>query len=169
MDEPALNHLKELFKDMPRFPDGRIDYTNAKEIYGVSVVVEYEGKVLFLKRAGDLHFYPGLWNVVTGFIDEEIGSGEIALKELAEETGISGSKVGDMKFTKERLIKDPSSGITWHIFPVLVQLAAEPEININWEHTEFRWILPEDTTKYDRVPLVEENIRLALSVAEAKV
>lgn len=165
MDEPSLNRLNYLLKTLPKLPDGRIDYTNSKEIFSVTIVVEHEGKILFLKRAQDLHFFPGLWHVVSGFIDDEKPLGEHVFNELKEETGIDRSQIADIKFAAENLVTDPQNDMQWHIHPVLVRLSNRPDIKINWEHTEYRWIYPEDISKYDRIPMVEDNIRLALEQA----
>src|SRR3990167_4592428 len=127
MDDAKLQTaIKEAAKTIPLFPDGRIDYTNAKTIYGVSIIVEYDGQILFLKRAADLHFFPDLWNVLSGFIDEVCSLREITLKELQEETGITEDKIANLAFAKERHIQDPASGHEWYIFPVLVQLKEKP-------------------------------------------
>ena len=42
--------IKE-YEDLPRFPDGRIDYTHSPTAPIVACVIIYEGKVLIVKRS----------------------------------------------------------------------------------------------------------------------
>ena len=154
-DEGLQTTIEELAKTLPKFPDGRIDYTNAPVIYGVSIVVGYQGKILFLKRASDLHFYPDLWNVASGFIDQPIPLKDLTLKELREETAITEDQIANVAFANPRLVKDPLLDKTWHIYPALVELKAEPAVTINWEHTEYKWLRPEEVVHYDRMPALQ--------------
>src|SRR5579859_1785090 len=128
--EQVTKLIEELAQTLPKFPDGRIDYTNSKVIYAVSVVVEQAGEILLLKRNSDVHFYPNLWNVISGFIDEPIPIKQMALKELLEETGISHEQITNFALAAERRIDDANLRMQWHIFPVLVQLNRKPEVRI---------------------------------------
>lgn len=166
MDDAELSAtLKELAKTLPSFPDGRIDFTNANVIYGVSLVVQYQDQILFLKRNKDVHFYPNVWSVPSGFIDEPLPVKTIALKELAEETGITEADTEFIKVAPVRVFKDEAIGKQAHIFPVLIRLKQQSPVRINWEHTEYTWLTPAETGSYDRMPGVDENIKLALEQA----
>ena len=47
----ALEIVKELSKTLPRFPDGRIDYSNSDVAPVVTIFVEYGNKILLLRRS----------------------------------------------------------------------------------------------------------------------
>jgi hypothetical protein len=46
----------------------------------------------------------------------------------------------------------------WIIFPVLVELSVKPAISIDWEHTEYKWINPNDLRKYEIVADLDKTL-----------
>lgn len=88
-------------------------------------------RYLVLKRSEKISS-SGLWNFPGGKIEDDDRAGE-ALRELEEETGLQGEII-------ERgnpYIGDGELGY-WRIFPFLVEAEGEPELN--YEHSDFRWI-----------------------------
>ena len=41
---------------------------------------------------------------------------------------------------------------TWIIYPIVVELIARPKIQLDWEHSEYKWIKPEELKHYEVVP-----------------
>jgi len=45
-------------------------------------------------------------------------------------------------------MEDKDIGRTWIVFPVLVELEAEPVITLDWEQTQYKWIKPSNLNRY---------------------
>lgn len=43
----------------------------------------------------------------------------------------------------------------WEIFPFLFE-ASNPEIRLNWENSEYRWIVKDELENYDTVPNLDK-------------
>lgn len=92
---------------------------------------------LLLKRAED-QFYPGLWQMVTGKIDENEKAFETALREIKEETGLVplqlwvAPTVNSFYEPKEEYIC---------LLPVFAaRVNSDEKIRISSEHTEYKWV-----------------------------
>ena len=46
---------------------------------------------------------------------------------------------------------------TWVVHPILIELNKKPEVKLDWEHTEFKWIKPEQIKDFDRVYGLEKS------------
>ena len=59
----------------------------------------------------------------------------------------------------------PSAAINkkWIVTPVLVELKDKPEIKLDWEHTEFEWIKPEEMKNYDTVVSLDKSLEKVIS------
>jgi 8-oxo-dGTP diphosphatase len=143
-----LDVLKE-FLNLPRFPDGRINYSTSKRAPVITCFVMYNGKLLLLKRSDKVSTYKGKWSVVAGYIDEDVDLKEKALSEVNEELGIRKEDAEPIKMGEFHEVIDDTIKKTWLIYPFLLKLKKAPKIVIDFEHTEFKWINPEDIGKYD--------------------
>ena len=68
MQKEVVPDLSE-FQHLPKFEDGRINYTGCKRCPVLNCVVTYNGEVLLLKRSDKVANYKGYWNFVAGFLD----------------------------------------------------------------------------------------------------
>lgn len=143
--------LNKLNKALPKFPDGRIDYHNSKDSAVINIFVFYNKKLLLLKRSTRVGNYRGRWNVVAGYLDELKPLEEKALEELKEETGISEDQINKITPLPCFKIDDKEIDKIFHCFPVLVELKNKPEVKLDWEHTEYRWIEPKKIKKFEIV------------------
>lgn len=162
MDD-ALEIMNELGKTLPRFPDGRIDYTHAKSAPVVVSFVRHKGKILLIKRSDKVAFYKRMWNSVSGYLDDMKPVKEKALEELEEELGIVKKDISSMKEGKTFRVVDKKINREWIIFTVLVELETIPEIRLEQENTRYIWIRPEELQAFDTVPGLEEELKAALS------
>ena len=80
---------KPTFKPQP----GQIDYTNARWAPVINCVLKYGNKLLVVQRSKELNFYPGYWNGVSGFLDDQRSLSQKISDELNEELGIPKSKI----------------------------------------------------------------------------
>ena len=126
MQKSVMPKLEE-FVHLPRFPDGRINYTGAKKAPVLNCVVQYGDKVLLLKRSDKVANYQGYWNFVAGFIDEPRPIREKVLEEVAEELKIEEADIASIKTAEPYEVFDPNAQKTWIVYPALVVLAKQPE------------------------------------------
>lgn len=143
--------LEKFSKKLPKFPDGRIDYRDSKEAAVVSVFVMCGNELLLLKRSDRVGNYKGRWNVVAGYFDELKSPEEKALEELKEETGINSDQILKIKSFPHFKLIDNEIDKVFYTFPVLVLLDKKPEIKLDWEHTEFKWVDLNNLNKFETV------------------
>lgn len=160
LEVPAA--VEELGKNPPKFPDGRIDYTAATTAPVILCFVEWQGKILLLKRSDKVLSYKGKWTAVGGYLDEPKPLIEQAYQELREELGIEPAGVQSIKFVEPQTLQDAAIGKIWIIHPVLAVLRNEPKIVLDWEHTDYRWIQPTDIRNFDIVPGADRNLQRVL-------
>lgn len=129
----------------------------------LNVVVYYEGKILIVKRSQKVGTYRGLWNGISGFIDEPKSIEEFAKQELMEEVAFDERVIASMGVCRPYEVDDQGIGRTWVVYPVLVMLRQKPAITLDWEHTDFAWINPEALKGYEYVKDFDVSVREALA------
>lgn len=154
--------LREFSEKLPKFSDGRIDYSESDKAPVLTCFVKYRDKILLLKRSDKVRVYQGLWNTVAGYLDEFRPLEEKAHEELREELGIITDLIKQTKLGKPYELNDNDVQKIWVIFPVLVELNKEPAIKLDWEHTEYQWINPSDLKNYDIVPGLDKTLAKVL-------
>lgn len=120
----------------------------------VTCVVESHGKILILQRSDRVRTYKNQWGGVAGYIEPDEHPTQTAYKELREETGYLPD---DLTLLLEG---DPISfsdiyhneKFDWTVHPFLFRLNQHHDPTIDWEHTDYRWVTPEELTAYDTVP-----------------
>jgi 8-oxo-dGTP pyrophosphatase MutT (NUDIX family) len=157
MDENGIFHsIEEFSRKLPKFPDGRIDYSNSDRAPVITAFVKCEDKILLLKRSKEIKNYPQKWNAVTGFMDELKPVEEKVLEEIEEELGIGKGSIVLMRIGKPYEVTDYDVKKTWIVNPVIVELKRIPEIRLNFEHTEFKWIKREELSYFNTVPFIKK-------------
>lgn len=144
------------FNHLPRFPDGRINYTNADKAPCLSCFIKYKDEILLLKRSDKVMAYKGKWFCLGGFIDEPKPISQKVLEELHEELGLSENDVESVKIFPPYEHKDVK---TWILHPVLVELKCRPDIRLDWEHTDFIWASKEGLDELDLPASVRRALR----------
>jgi 8-oxo-dGTP pyrophosphatase MutT (NUDIX family) len=154
--------LREFSEKLPKFSDGRIDYSDSDKAPVLTCFVKYEDKILLLKRSDKVRVYQGLWNSVAGYLDEFRPLEEKVLEELREELNITPDLIKQTKLGQPYELIDNKVQKIWVIFPVLVELNKEPAIKLDWEHTDFKWIDPADLKNFDIVPDLDKTLAKVL-------
>jgi len=110
-------------------------------------------EILILKRSNKVGTYKGQWSGVSGFVEEGEKPIDTAYKEIREETGLLKNQVEFIKKIKPVKLNDIYNGkeYNWIIHPFLF-ISKYSKINIDWEHTDYRWILPSKIEEFDTVP-----------------
>ena len=126
----------------------------------VTCLLENNGEILILKRSEKVGTYHELWGGIAGFVEENEEPQETAVKEIKEEVGIE--KKDLLLVKKEDAIKftDLYGGklYDWIVYSFLFHIKDRDKIQIDREHTEFRWVKPSELKKYDTVPRFKEIV-----------
>jgi len=163
MDEQKLTRIiKNFAARLPKFSDGRINYSNSNIAPVITVFVRYKDKILLLKRSDKVGAYRKKWNTVAGYLDQPKPIFEKALEELKEELGILQKSILQIKVGAPYKFFDSDIKKTWLVNPVLIDLKRKPNIKLDWEHTEYKWIKPGELKMFDTVPKLEESLKRAL-------
>ena len=166
MDNQEIELMKTVenfAKKLPKFPDGRIDYSNSDSAAVITVFIKYKDEILILKRSDKVSTYQGRWNTVAGYLDELKPIYEKILEEINEEIGVKKENILSYKIGKSYTFKDIKVNKTWIVYPVIVELKNKPDIKLDWGHTEYKWIKPDELIKYKMVSKIEESLRRALN------
>jgi len=122
----------------------------------VTCFLQYEGKLLILRRSEQVSSYQGKWAGVSGYIEKT--ADEQALTEIEEETSLGGEDLKLIRKGKPLLIKDDKLGIKWVVHPYLFQIENRGKVKIDWEHKEIKWIDPKNIDDYETVPRLKETL-----------
>jgi 8-oxo-dGTP pyrophosphatase MutT (NUDIX family) len=130
---------------------GQIDYTNIRRAPVINVVVKCKDKILIVKRSEKLKYYPGLWNGISGFLDDDKTIEEKAKEELKEEIGIDENDIIFIKQGEAFEVDEPKYDKLWIVHPVLAEIKHD-RIELDWEAQEYRWILPAEIESFNCAP-----------------
>lgn len=123
----------------------------------VTAVLTKEGKILILKRGYKVSTYKGKWACISGYLEENEKPLERAYREIEEETGLCKEEVKLLKEIEPIEFYDEEESREWKVYPFLFEVERS-NIDIDWEHTEYKWVKPEEIEKYDTVPKLKEVI-----------
>ncbi|MDG6228819.1 MAG: NUDIX domain-containing protein [Candidatus Thermoplasmatota archaeon] len=161
-EEEIRSLIKSFSEKLPHFHDGRIDYTHSDTALVITIFICLDDKVLLLKRSDKVLTYKGKWNTVAGYLDELCPIREKVSEELSEELGITENDFSMVKIGASYTFFDPLAKKTWIVYPVKVELDHNVSIVLDWEHTEYTWIKPEEIDLFDTVPNAKVSLKKAL-------
>jgi 8-oxo-dGTP pyrophosphatase MutT (NUDIX family) len=113
---------------------------------------------LLIRRAPD-RIYPGLWQCVTGAIDEGEEIPAAALREVAEETGFGPDAIEafyDLEQVEPFYSEVHDALVTSIVFAVRVRPEAEPRLSV--EHDGLRWASRDDALRLSVWPAYHESL-----------
>lgn len=151
-------------KFVPR--KGQVDYTNIRYAPVVNTVVTCDGKFLLVQRSPDMRLYPGYWNGVSGFLDDNRSIEEKVEQELREELGIAAEQIKSLERGQVLLQEAPDYHKTWLVVPVLARVETVG-FTLDWEAQRAKWCEPIEISKLDLLPGFREVINQF--VGEARV
>jgi len=158
-EQKILKTIKRFAGKLPSFPDGRIDYSDSDIAPVITVFIKYKDKILLLKRSDKVRTYQGKWNTVAGYLDELKPIRNKVLEEIQEELGINEDNVLSIHIGESYEFTDIEINKTWIVQPVLAVLKNEPEVKLDLEHTECKWIKPEELKDFDTVPKLNKSLK----------
>lgn len=121
----------------------------------VACFLRYGEKICLLKRSAAVGSAPGRWHCVTGFLEPGVLPLDQAMTEIAEETGLDPDAVRLVDAPAPLRIERPAQGWVWVIYPFLFE-AASPDLRLDWEHDEYRWIDPAELATSDCVGWIRD-------------
>ncbi len=157
-ESEVVKTIRTFSRNLPKFSDGRIDYSHSQTALVVCIFVK--DRVLLLKRSDKVSSYKGLWNAVTGFLDKPCPLRNKILEELEEEIGVNEGGILSIHIGISHKVEDNKR--IWIVYPALVELKNLPEIRLNWEHAEYKWIKPNEFKNFNIVPKLDKSFENAI-------
>ena len=142
------------FKPKP----GQTDYTKARWAPVINCVLKHKEKILVVERSKELNFYPGYWNGVSGFLDDQKSLKEKVVEEIREELGLSEDKIKRIRLGEIFDQEEPKYKKTWIVHPVLVDVS-DDSIEIDWEARNYRWVTLGQARKLKLLPGFEQVLK----------
>ena len=122
----------------------------------VTSFIKNNNKILILKRSEKVRSMKGLWSGVSGIIENNENPIDRAKIEIFEEVGIKEKEIKLVKkLEKMKISSQQYKNHEWEIFPFLFE-TKNGNIALNWENSEFKWILPKELKNYQTVPSLEK-------------
>ena len=121
----------------------------------VTNILRYHGKILLLQRSSEVGTYKGKWAGCSGYVEGDEDPDERAIIEIEEETKLSRNQVSLIKKGETVKVVNEEKGITFIIHPYLFEIATD-QIQIDWEHSNYKWVAPEEIKNFETVPKFEE-------------
>ena len=122
----------------------------------VTSFIKHNDQILILKRSEKVRSMKGLWSGVSGIIENNENPIDRAKIEIFEEVGIKEKEIKLVKkLEKMKISSQQYKNHEWEIFPFLFE-TKNTNIELNWENSEFKWILPKELKNYQTVPSLEK-------------
>ena len=122
----------------------------------VTSFIQDDQKILILKRSNKVKTMKGLWAGVSGIIEKNETPLTRAIIEIYEETGIFEDKINLIRIADVFRVNSPQyENHEWEIYGFLFG-AKNPQIKLNWENSEYKWIEKEELQKFSTVPSLEK-------------
>lgn len=145
---------KPTFKVKP----GQVDYTNARWAPVMNCVLKYKDKFLVVQRSKELNFYPGYWNGISGFLDDQRSLNEKVADELREELDMPKNKIKRIRLGKIFDQEEPKYKKTWIVHPVLVEVKTD-KVKIDWEARNYKWVTFQEAKGLKLLPGFDEVLK----------
>ncbi len=125
--------------------------------FGIAIkgIIRKDDKILVLKRSSTDDFNSEIWETVGGGMKEEESPEEALKREIMEETGIEVKVVEPFRtFTFRKDTGEFKVGITFICDYI------SGEIRLSEEHSDYKWIKPEEFENLESIPSLYEEIKL---------
>lgn len=131
------------------------------DIIEAHIYREYKGRIEFLLiKRSHTEIYPGLWQMVSGSVDEGEKAHQTAKREILEETGILPQKMWVVPNVNS-FYSHKSDSIS--LIPVFLAKADNSaEVILSDEHTEYGWFEAEEARKMLNWPGQKKSLDIIL-------
>jgi 8-oxo-dGTP diphosphatase len=120
-----------------------------------AILQRSDGRILLLHRSPTHNTNPGKWCFVTGYVESNETPADAAVREAREEVGlaVTPTRAGEI------VVVHTDWGATLHVSPFLCPVGDVEDVTLQWEHTAYVWILPEELYEYDFVQQLDDDLR----------
>lgn len=130
----------------------------------VGAVIELRdtGKILVIRRAGEQDWRGGEWEIIYGRIDQFEDTETGLRREVLEETGLNNLEIHETLrvwhiFRGPELAENELIGITYRC------TTSQEDVHISTEHTQYKWVTPEEALPLLTTPGIIEDIELFIA------
>jgi 8-oxo-dGTP diphosphatase len=117
-----------------------------------------QAQVLVLRRSARVGTYRGRWAGVSGYVEEGVTPLEQAYREMGEEVGLGREAVRLLAEGEPLVVVDEGIETRWTVHAFLFELLQPNAVRLDWEHTEMRWVKPEEVSALETVPGLAEAL-----------
>jgi len=114
-------------------------------------------EVLLLRRSQQVGTYRGRWAGVSGYLEEADPLAQ-AYREVEEEAGLARDELILLRAGETLEVLDAEADRRWIVHPFLFEVRSDAQVLVDWEHTEARWVRPEDVFAFETVPQLAEAL-----------
>jgi 8-oxo-dGTP pyrophosphatase MutT (NUDIX family) len=114
----------------------------------VTAFVCYKGRILLVHRSPCMPSYAGKWGAISGSIMPGEDAATAAIREVWEETAIPSDALSQHASAPPLRVGEGER--CWCVHPFLFS-SSTGTVRLNEENTEYRWILPEELSRFDVV------------------
>lgn len=137
---------------------GQTDFSNIRWAPVINCVVQFGDKILLVKRSEKLNHYPGYWNGISGYLDDDSSLEEKVREELSEEAGITPDQIESIELGQIFDQEEPKYNKTWIVHPVLVKVKTD-QVKTDWEADDHRWITRDEVKELNLLPGFEDVVK----------
>ena len=118
------------------------------------VKLDDDDRVILLKRNAQRRTSPNKWQTPSGFMREGESAEEAVLREVWEETSLSGTikKCGSV-------IEVVDEWARWIIVPFLISVKTDKVVIDSKEHSEFKWVKVDEISTFECVKGIDEDLK----------
>jgi 8-oxo-dGTP pyrophosphatase MutT (NUDIX family) len=127
-------------------------------VHVVTAFIRHGGRVLLLRRSRRVGTYSGRWAAVSGYLESQTPLAQ-ALREVAEETGIEPADLRLVSAGRPLEVVDSALCRVWSVHPFLFEAEAAPQVRLDWEHDDYRWVRPSEVELLQTVPRLSDALR----------
>ena len=121
----------------------------------VTSFLESDLGILLLRRSERVGTYHGRWAGVSGYLEPGEDPLQRAKIEIQEELGLSTAQASLARSGEVLRAFDEEKDTVWIVHPFLFEVHEE-NIRLDWEHTEYKWVDPDELQLYETVPKLRE-------------
>lgn len=147
---------------------GQQDFTQVRWAPVVNIVPFYKNKFLLVKRSAGLRFYPGCWNGVSGFLDDQRSLTDKVVEELTEELGVGEAAVQQVELRGVFDQEAPEHEKTWIVHAVRAELTTD-QVALDWEAERYEWFAAWPGEEYQLLPGFDTVLDLVLAEPNRRV
>ena len=94
---------------------------------------------------------------MSGYLEAESPL-EQAYREIEEEVGLGREDVRLLAQGEPLVVPDETIDTRWTVHPFLFETLRPERLRLDWEHTESRWLRPEELRDLETVPALAEAL-----------